>query len=145
MAWHRACKDRRLVKHAIRVLVAADDAVTRRLIAGALQRAGFIVERAATGYQALERLARSIAGPELPLDLVITDLQRPGYDGLDLIGAVRALPLGPPVVLITAFGDEAVHAAARRIGAAATLDKPFDVDGLVTVAEALTAGAMDDF
>jgi len=133
------------MKHTVRVLLAADDAGTRRTIAGALGHAGFLVERVATGYQALERLARSVAGPDLPFDLVVADLQMPGYDGLDLVGAARALPLRPPVILITAFGDEALRAAARRIGAAATLDKPFEVEGLVTVAQVLTAGVAGGF
>lgn len=128
----------------IRVLVAEDDAALRGRVVGALRCAGFVVEPAVTGYQAVERLGGSIAGPQPDFDLVIADLEMPGYDGLDLLAVARHLPLGPPVILITALGDAAIHAAARRIGAAAVLDKPFDVDELVAVAEALTSGATGD-
>jgi DNA-binding response OmpR family regulator len=41
------------------------------------------------------------------------------------------------VILITAFGDEATHAEARRLGAAATIDKPFEIEVLLSKAEEL--------
>jgi DNA-binding response OmpR family regulator len=47
-----------------------------------------------------------------------------------MLASLRTAECSVPVVLITAFGDEATHAQALRLGAAALFDKPFDVDDL---------------
>jgi DNA-binding response OmpR family regulator len=57
----------------------------------------------------------------------------PGVSGIGALMQLNYEPLAPPVVLITAFGDPDVHLWARQLGAAATLDKPFDLDDLRTV------------
>jgi FixJ family two-component response regulator len=50
----------------------------------------------------------------------------PGCSGLEILKFVRDMPFDIPVVLMTAFGDTTIHQEARQLGAAATLDKPFD-------------------
>ena len=124
-----------------RVLVAEDDNDLRMLIAMALARDGHEVVQASDGRQILEQFAETVGErPTAPgFDLIITDVRMPGWSGLDVLAVLHHYPVSPPVVLITAFGDDQVHAEARRLGALATLDKPFDLDDLrALVARAIT-------
>jgi len=56
----------------------------------------------------------------------------PGLTGLDVLAILRCANRTTPVILITAFGDEATHAEGRELGAVAVLDKPFNVQELRT-------------
>jgi DNA-binding NtrC family response regulator len=126
-------------RRAPRVLLAEDDAAMRELLARALRRAGFDVVEARSGYETLEWLAHGIIHePPLWFDLVISDVRMPGYDGLNILASLRQVPVHVPVILITAFGTREVHAAAIKLGAFAMLDKPFDVDDLMTLVRAAT-------
>jgi DNA-binding response OmpR family regulator len=55
----------------------------------------------------------------------------PGVTGLEVLEGTREYKEFPPMILITAFGDEETHDQARRLGAAAIFDKPFDIDELL--------------
>jgi DNA-binding response OmpR family regulator len=115
-----------------RILIAEDDTAFRRLIAASLATDGHDVVEAADGGDMLALLEATLveAAVELRFNLVISDVRMPGWSGLEVLAGLRHYRVAPPVVLITAFGDERVHAEARRLGAAATLDKPFDLDEL---------------
>jgi DNA-binding NtrC family response regulator len=126
-------------RRAPRVLLAEDDAAMRELLARSLRRAGFDVVEARSGYETLEWLAHGIIHePPLWFDLVISDVRMPGYDGLNILASLRQVPVHVPVILITAFGTREAHAAAIKLGAFAMLDKPFDVDDLMTLVRAAT-------
>jgi DNA-binding response OmpR family regulator len=106
------------------ILVVDDDPSTRLTIQWALEEAGFLVETAADGIEALEQVQR--ARPAL----VVLDLRLPGIDGLTVAARLRADHGEPlPVLLVTV--EDRVAAIARRIGAYAYLGKPFDLDDLV--------------
>ncbi|HZS38258.1 MAG TPA: response regulator [Polyangia bacterium] len=125
-----------------RVLLAEDDAAMRDLLARTLRRHGFDVVEARSGYETLEWLAHGIIHePPIWFDLVISDVRMPGYDGLNILASLRQMPVHVPVILITAFGSRETHAAAARLGAFAMLDKPFDVDDLMTIVLAATLPA----
>ncbi len=132
--------------HRPRVLLAEDDAAMRALLAATLRRSGFAVIEAGSGYETLELLAHGlISEPPLWFDLIISDVRMPGYDGLNILASLRQMPTYTPVILITAFGSAAAHALAVRLGAFAMLDKPFELDDLMTVARlATTAPGADD-
>jgi DNA-binding response OmpR family regulator len=121
-----------------RILVAEDDPDLRSLIAGALTEDGHEVVEAADGARSLELLDATLGGPDPSpgFDLIVSDVHMPGRSGLEVLAGLRHHPVAPPVVLITAFGDEQVHADARRLGAVAMLDKPFDLDDLRAVVRA---------
>jgi CheY-like chemotaxis protein len=128
-----------------RVLLAEDDGAMRELIARTLRRSGFDVVEARNGYETLERLAQGlIHDPQIWYDLVISDVRMPGYDGLNILASIKQLPGYVPVILITAFGTSATHAAAARLGVFAMLDKPFDLDDLMTVVRSATSASASD-
>ncbi len=113
-----------------RVLLAEDDPAMRSMIAFALRRDGYEVCEVKDGNQLLKRLADRMLRPTWDVDLVISDIRMPGKTGLDVLAGLRKADWSMPVILITAFGDEAVHDEAKRLGAATVINKPFDLDEL---------------
>jgi CheY-like chemotaxis protein/anti-sigma regulatory factor (Ser/Thr protein kinase) len=101
-----------------KVLVVEDSAVDRLLVGKLLAKGiNLTTAFAANGREALETLARDVP------DLVLTDMQMPEMDGLELVTQVRArFPL-VPVILITAHGSEEIAVQALRRGAASYVPK----------------------
>ncbi|OLD45753.1 MAG: hypothetical protein AUI48_11440 [Chloroflexi bacterium 13_1_40CM_2_68_14] len=110
---------------ALRILLVEDQLEMRRLLVSVLQADGHVVVEASDGLQALTPLLGRPGDPEI--DLVVTDVRMPRCTGLDLLAFVRLERPLMPVVLITGFGDAPTHAEARRLGATAIFDKPFDL------------------
>jgi two-component system chemotaxis response regulator CheY len=106
------------------VLIVEDDAATRRLYKFLLTSGGYTVHEAEDGVAALEQLAHT------PCDLVITDMNMPRMDGLELIQAIRRQHGGTYVIMITAFGTPDTEKQARLYGANDYLAKPFDFEEL---------------
>ncbi len=112
-----------------RILLAEDDAELRRVLSWSLRQDGFRVTEAEDGGQLLAQLASALTLERgFSYDLIISDIRMPGVTGMEVLAGLKSFNDSPPVVLITAFGDEATHAEAERFGAAAVFDKPFDVD-----------------
>jgi DNA-binding response OmpR family regulator len=65
----------------------------------------------------------------------------PGVSGLSVLAGLHELQNAPPIILITAFGDPATHAEAKRLGAGAMIDKPFEIAELISAAEAILTSA----
>jgi DNA-binding NtrC family response regulator len=118
-----------------RVLLAEDDAEMRHMLAAALRRDGCDVVEVCDGRELLHWLTahRLQDHPDEGLDLLISDVRLPGRGGLDVLAAMRWADWRVPVVLMTGFGDAAAHAEARRLGASAMFDKPFDLDDFRTI------------
>ncbi len=119
-----------------RILVTEDAALVRLYYRQALTTAGFAVEEALNGVEALERLAVSE-----PFDLLILDINMPKMDGLTCLRALRSDP-GPtaslPVLMTSSeAGPEDVEAA-RAAGANYYLVKPVSPEELCRCAAALT-------
>ena len=115
------------------VLLAEDDADTRRLLAWALRVAGYDVVEAGDGIEVLDEMdSRIRSHSSRPFAVIILDVNMPFLTGLDLLAALRSAQWATPVILITAFGDEAIRAEARELGAFAILEKPRDLDELRT-------------
>ena len=101
-------------------VLVVDDSTVERLRAGALlERRGIQVVQAANGREALEALTQS------PPDLVVTDLQMPEMDGLELVERARTTNPALPVVLMTAHGSEEIAVQALRRGASSYVPKRF--------------------
>jgi two-component system chemotaxis response regulator CheY len=89
-----------------------------------LTNGGYLVLEAEDGCAALEQLAKHHC------ELVITDMNMPRMDGMELIKAIRRDYSGIYVILITAFGTPDTEKQALRIGADDYLAKPFDFEEL---------------
>ncbi len=119
------------------VLIAEDDQALRELLAFCFFRLGYAVVSCTDGLSLVESLHDSFEGTGDLIDLVVTDIRMPGLTGLEALESCIGQADLPPVICMTAFGDSETHAAARRLGAAATFDKPFDIDLLLERAQAL--------
>jgi len=95
------------------ILVVDDSAVDRRLVGELLERKfQCAVNYAANGLEAMARMQA------LAPELVITDLTMPEMNGLELVTSVREHYPGVPVILMTAYGSEALSIEALEKGAA---------------------------
>ena len=103
-----------------RVLVVDDDEKNLRLMKMRLLSEGFEVQEASTGQAALEQVE-----PFAP-HLVLLDIKMPQISGLDLLKELRARGQDFPVVMMTAYGSEAIAVEAFTLGADDYLIKPFD-------------------
>jgi CheY-like chemotaxis protein len=83
----------------------------------------FVMKFATSAPEALER-AREIA--DSSLILILSDINMPGMSGLDMLPKVKAVRPNVPVIMITAYGDEATKRKATELGAAGLLTKPID-------------------
>ncbi|MFJ2396403.1 response regulator transcription factor [Streptomyces sp. NPDC087843] len=115
---------------AARVLVVDDDPTVAEVVSGYLDRAGYLVDRAADGPAALAR-----AAAHWP-DLVVLDLMLPGMDGLEVCRRMRGR--GPvPVIMLTARGDEDDRILGLEVGADDYVTKPFSPRELVLRVESV--------
>jgi len=120
------------------VLVVDDSAVDRRLVGGLLQRGpGLRVEYAENGREALVKIGT------LAPDLVVTDLQMPEMDGLELVSRMKEEYPQIPVVLVTGHGSEETAVAALRQGAASYVPKRLLAEELVDTVENVLAVAAE--
>ena len=103
-----------------RVMVVDDSPVVRALVGGYLRGAGFQVEEADNGADALRRMEAK------HFDVVITDLRMPVMDGFALLEAVKRGNVGPEVILLTGTHAHDMNSAIRalRLGAHDFLTKP---------------------
>ena len=125
---------RRQTDHPPHLLLIEDDAEFRKLVVGHLKAAGFTVTECATGFEFVSGM-NSLGTSPRPVDLIISDIRVPGLTGLEIVEGLRALEIDVPVIFMTAYGDEATHLEARRLKAAGTFDKPFEVEDLVTAVQ----------
>jgi CheY-like chemotaxis protein len=109
------------------VLLVEDDRDGRRLYAEWLTLAGFRVEQAHNGLQALERALDTVP------DVVVTDLNIPGIDGYELTKRLKNDPRtrGVPVLAVTGYAAFAADPGrAQRAGCDAVLEKPCSPEDL---------------
>jgi CheY-like chemotaxis protein len=78
-----------------------------------------------SGEDALYKLA---GGVEPSLIAILSDINMPGMDGLDLLGEIKRRYPELPVMMVTAYGDDERRRRATELGAAEFLTKPVDFD-----------------
>lgn len=108
------------------ILLVEDDHATRRLYSHLLSISGYNVIEAEDGMVALEQLAKH------ECRLVVTDLNMPRMDGLELIAQIRSKYPDTYVILMTAYGTLETKKRAQNIGANDYLEKPFEFEDLET-------------
>lgn len=109
----------------MRLLLAEDDRMIAEAVSGSLQDAGYVVDRVASGTEAVAALAGQ------PYDLMLLDLGLPGQDGLQVLQAVRGGRNPVPVLIVTARDDLGSRLAGLDGGADDYIVKPFDMAELL--------------
>lgn len=105
------------------ILIVDDEPAIRRLVRGAAERAGFGVDEAATGADAIIMARRE------GCELVLLDLGLPDRDGIELVPIIKAM--GRAVIVLTARAETTEKVAALDLGADDYVVKPFDTDELL--------------
>jgi len=121
-----------------RILLAEDDDEMRSLLSSLLRRAGYDVVECADGFGLLEQLEGVTSDGKRPFDVVITDVVMPRFDGIEALECLDYICHTPRVIVISAFGSAKLHRTARELGAAAFLDKPFDMSALLQTVRRVT-------
>jgi two-component system, NtrC family, response regulator AtoC len=107
-----------------RVLAVDDEPNMRRLLEIMLRQSGYQALLASNGREALDLLRKDGA------DLVVSDLNMPGMDGLALLQTMRAEGLDTPLIIVTAHGEVTSAVKAMQLGATDYILRPFDLDTL---------------
>ncbi len=117
------------------ILTVDDSASLRMAIRIALTGAGYTVTEAADGAEGLAKAT------ETRFDLIVTDLNMPNMDGLEMIRALRQQPAqaGVPIIFLTTESDDSMKAEAKAAGATGWLVKPFQPEQLIRVAQKVLA------
>jgi len=108
----------------VKILVVDDDRAVREALRRTLALAGYEVELAGDGEQALEQVVQAVP------DAVVLDVGLPGIDGLEVCGRVRRLGSRVPILILTARDAVADRIDGLDAGADDYMVKPFDVGEL---------------
>ncbi len=116
-----------------KILSVDDSASVRQMVTFALETAGYQTVQASDGKEALAVLKTT------PVDMIITDLNMPNLNGIDLIKQVRAMPNFKfvPIVLLTTESEDKKKAEGKAAGATGWIVKPFNQDQLLAVVKKL--------
>jgi diguanylate cyclase (GGDEF)-like protein/putative nucleotidyltransferase with HDIG domain len=114
-----------------RILLVDDNLDVLKMLKMLLTKKDFDVTAACNGVEALDIVRTS---PE-KIDLVISDINMPGMDGLELIQAVREIDANLVVVLLTGFATVNNSMSALKAGAFRIIRKPFDTEELINTIE----------
>lgn len=118
------------------ILVVDDSETVRQVLQMTLANAGFDVVEAEDGIDALSKLSGA------QVDMLITDLNMPNMDGLDLIKRVREAGAHrfTPIVMLTTESSEEKKLAGREAGASGWIVKPFKPEQLLKVVKMVLGG-----
>jgi YesN/AraC family two-component response regulator len=120
------------------VLIVDDDAVTRGLLSRVLKphSADFKISTANNGKEAIDIIIAD------KIDLVITDIQMPEMDGLQLLSYISSNHPEIPVFVMTAFETPEIKSKINAIGSSQYFEKPLNMDTLTDcILEEINAGA----
>jgi CheY-like chemotaxis protein len=114
----------------LRVIVADDDDEMREVVCELVSGLQVEVEAAASGSD-----LGVLLSSDRTADLLITDVRMPWVTGLQVAAAVRNAGLSMPIIVITAFPDEAIRSTVDGLGSAVLLAKPFSSDDLLSLVQ----------
>jgi len=116
-----------------KILAVDDSSSVRQMVGFTLRKAGYDVVEAVDGQDALAKVGES------KFDMIITDLNMPNVDGIQLITAVRKQPgyTFIPILMLTTESQAEKKDAGRKAGATGWIVKPFNADQLVAVMQKL--------
>lgn len=116
-----------------KVLYIDDSVSMRQMTSLILGGAGYEVVQASNGAEGLEKLAPDI-------DLVITDFNMPGMNGIEVIRSIREgdVAKSVPILMLTTESEAEKKQQGREAGATAWMTKPFDKEGLLATVKKIT-------
>jgi CheY-like chemotaxis protein len=106
-----------------RLLVVEDDDAVREFVCTVTRQLGYAVTEAANGAEALS-LVQNNPGA---IELVLTDVNMPVMDGLELVRSLKKLSASPRIAVMSGRFDSQIRAALRAAGVAVMLAKPFSL------------------
>ncbi len=111
-----------------RIMTVDDSSSVRQMVGFTLKDAGYEVVEAVDGQDALGKLSGK-------LDMIITDLNMPNMDGIELIRQVRSLPEYKfvPIIMLTTESQAGKKQEGKEAGATGWIVKPFKPDQLLAV------------
>ncbi len=114
------------------IMTADDSASVRQMINFTLKQAGYDVVEAKDGVDALEKIS---GNPVNPVNMLITDLNMPRMDGIELIKEVRAMPSYKfiPIIMLTTESQASKKMEGKAAGATGWIVKPFKPEQLLAV------------
>jgi len=115
------------MKKYCRILVVDDDPKSRNILKRLLAPTEYEVEIAISGEEAVERLKRS------KFNLVLTDLDMPGMDGIELLSHVKSRYPDVPVIIVSGVATEESRNEALEVGAEGLLSKPYTREELLAI------------
>ena len=121
----RRCWERTLSKKYL-IAIVDDDESVRQALTALVRSLGY----GAIAFAGAEQLLESSRRDEI--SCLISDVQMPGMNGLELCGRLAADKKSIPTILITAYPSERTHQRAREAGVNGYLTKPFSEDDLIT-------------
>ena len=116
-----------------RILTVDDSASVRQMVSFTLRKADYEVVEAVDGKDGLAKVSSG------KFDLIVTDLNMPHVDGIQMITAVRKLPGYSfiPILMLTTESQAEKKDAGRKAGATGWIVKPFNADQLIAVVQKL--------
>jgi two-component system, sensor histidine kinase and response regulator len=126
----KAASDETALIRGARILLVEDNEINRQVAKEILEGAGFIVELADNGLEAIER----VANPTGPLDALLMDIQMPGMDGFEASRNIRSKlhNTALPIIAMTAHAMESDRQNCLRAGMNDYVPKPIDSARLIT-------------
>ena len=122
-----------------KILIVDDDPETRTNIAEILHDAGYYSDEAASGGEAIERIALEY------FNIILLDLMMPGMNGIDTLDEVRRLSPKTKIIMITAFATVENAVRAIKKGASDYITKPFKIEELlITIRRVLEEASFEE-
>jgi len=112
------------------VLLAEDDDELRWALEAFLTSGGFRVTSVPDGRRALAELGPHARVGDGDPDVLVTDVRMPGLTGIELLESLRRSGSDVPIIVITAFADDAIRGTAEQLGVDELLPKPIDAERL---------------
>ncbi|MBQ3664460.1 MAG: response regulator [Clostridia bacterium] len=121
-----------------RILLAEDNQMNQMIASAILEEAGFAIELAVNGEEAVKKMADAPAGY---YDIILMDIQMPKMDGYEAAKRIRSLPdpqkAEIPIVAVTANAFEEDRKVAMEAGMNAHLAKPYDIPAIMETLKTL--------
>ncbi len=121
-----------------RILIVDDSATVRQVLASTLRKAEYEVDEAVDGQEAMTYLEKE---ENRSINMLITDLNMPNIDGIDLIRQVRRSSgfRFVPIIMLTTESQENKKQAGKAAGASGWVTKPFKPEQLLAVVNMVMA------